>query len=215
MEVTSTRHALAEARLYGILDLSYVEEAQALSTTEKMLQGGVQILQLRAKKHPEATIIRLGKVIADICRAQGVPFILNDHPALVAEVHADGAHIGQDDLSVAEARRLVGPQAILGKSSHSVAQATATAAEDVDYLGFGPLFATPTKPDYHPIGLQDIREAHQLVSKPIFCIGGVKMDNLAPILAAGAQRVVIVSGILHAADIVGYCRECRGALDAR
>jgi len=215
VEVTTAHHALAEARLYGILDLSYVEEAQALSTTEKMIRGGVQIIQLRAKKHPEATILRLGKSVAEICRAHGVPFILNDHPALAAEVQADGAHIGQDDLSVTEARRLVGPSAILGKSSHSVAQATATAAEDVDYLGFGPLFATPTKPDYQPIGLQDIQEVHQIVQKPIFCIGGVKKDNLSPILAAGAQRIVIVSGILQAADIVGYCRACREALAPR
>jgi thiamine-phosphate pyrophosphorylase len=192
-----------------------VEEAQALSTTEKMLQGGVQILQLRAKKHPEATVVRLGQTVAELCRAQGVPFILNDHPALVAEVNADGAHIGQDDMPVAEARRLIGLDAILGKSSHSVAQATATAAEEVDYLGFGPLFATPTKPDYQPIGLQDIHEVHQIVQKPIFCIGGVKKENLSPILVAGAQRIVIVSGILQATDIVAYCRDCREALANR
>jgi len=212
--MTTALQAIENARLYGILDLSYVELGMACTVTEKMLAGGVQIIQLRAKNHPVETVQKIGIALALLCREQSVPFIINDHPALVMEIGADGAHIGQDDMPVAEARRLAGPEAILGKSSHSVAQATATAEEDVAYLGFGPLFATPTKPDYHPIGLTDIQEAHRLVSKPIFCIGGVKQENLPTVLGAGARRVVIVSGILQATDIVGYCRACREVLDA-
>lgn len=214
MEVNSAHRALAEARLYGILDLSYVESAMACSITEKMLAGGVQVVQLRAKNHPIETVAKLGRTLGVLCREQGVPFIVNDHPSLVMEIGADGAHIGQDDISVADARRLAGPEAILGKSSHSVAQATATAEEDVTYLGFGPLFATPTKPDYHPIGLAEIREVHRIVEKPIFCIGGIKQENLSAVVSAGARRVVIVSGILQAVNIVAYCRACRESLDA-
>lgn len=213
MEVSPAHRALAEARLYGILDLSYVEESRALSMAEQMIEGGVQILQLRAKNHPTATIARLGTPLAALCRGYGIPFILNDHPALVPETNADGAHIGQDDLSVAEARHLIGPTAILGKSSHSIAQAEATSLEDVAYLGFGPLFATPTKPTYVPIGLADIEHVHSSISKPIFCIGGVKLENLPTIREAGAKRVVIVSGILQAPDVVAYCRACRDILD--
>lgn len=215
MEIEAARQAVEKARLYGILDLSYVEEAQALQTAERMLRGGVQILQLRAKRHTESTIARLALPLAEMCHGNGVPLILNDHPHLVAETNAAGAHIGQDDISVAEARTILGPHAVLGKSSHSIAQATATADEDVTYLGFGPLFATPTKPDYHPIGLDDIREVHRLVHKPIFCIGGVKRENLSPVLAAGAQRVVIVSGILQAPDIEEYCRICLDILETK
>jgi thiamine-phosphate pyrophosphorylase len=215
VEIEAARRAVENARLYGILDLSYVEEAKALQTAEKMLRGGVQILQLRAKRHTESTITRLALPLAEMCHGNGVPLILNDHPRLVAETNAAGAHIGQDDMPVAEARAILGPHAVLGKSSHSIAQATATAKEDVTYLGFGPLFATPTKPDYHPIGLDDIRAAHRLVHKPIFCIGGVKQENLPQILTAGAHRVVIVSGILQAPDIEEYCRTCREILEAK
>lgn len=207
---------LADARLYGILDLGYVSIENALPMARKMMEGGVQILQLRAKKQTEENITALGKKLSPLCREFGVPFILNDHPHLVPAMGADGVHIGQDDVSVAEARSLAGPAAIVGKSTHRVAQATAAAAEGADYLGFGPLFATPTKPDYTPIGLAEIAEAHRLVpSLSIFCIGGIKRENLDKVLMAGAQRVVIVSGILQADDVAGYCRDCRGRLAAQ
>lgn len=199
---------LQSARLYGIVDLGYVSAGNACRVTQSMLEGGVQILQLRAKNHPASEIAALARDLAPLCQAGGVPFILNDHPALVAETGADGAHVGQDDLSVAEARQLAGPGKIIGKSTHSLAQAAAALEEKPDYIGFGPLFATPTKPDYAPIGVSDIVQVHQKVSLPIFCIGGVKKENLEALLTAGARRVVIVSGILQAADVPGYCREC-------
>ena len=107
-----------------------------------------------------------------------------------------------------DARRLAGPGALVGKSTHSVEQALATSAEKPDYIGFGPLFATPTKPDYRPIGLADIHEVHRRLEIPIFCIGGIKLENLPTVLASGARRCVIVSGILQADDVSGYCREC-------
>jgi thiamine-phosphate pyrophosphorylase len=189
-----------------------VAAADGMSVAKQMLAGGVQILQLRAKKTSEAEIVRLARDLVPLCREYGVPFILNDHPALVQIAGADGAHVGQDDMTVAEARALAGPGTIIGKSTHSVEQAVAAQEEEPDYIGFGPLFATPTKPDYRPIGLTEIRQAHQLVSRPIFCIGGVKRENLEVVLAAGALRVVIVSGILQADDIAGYCRSCRRTL---
>lgn len=196
------------ARLYGILDLGYVEPEKAVEMTSLMLSGGIQVLQLRAKTQPEETITTLGRLISPLCRAADVPFIINDFPHLVQETGADGTHVGQDDMGVAEARRLAGPGVLVGKSTHSVAQAVATAQERPDYIGFGPLFATPTKPDYRPIGLADIQEVHRLLDLPIFCIGGIKLENLSTVLAAGASRCVIVSGILQAEDVIGYCREC-------
>lgn len=203
---------LKDARLYGILDLGYVKAAHAVTAASQMMEGGVQVLQLRAKKAQRDEILRLAKEVVPLCRAKGVPFILNDHPDLVQEAGADGAHVGQDDMTVAEARRLAGRHAIIGKSTHSLAQARAAVDEQPDYIGFGPLFATPTKPDYVPIGLEDIAEAHRTVALPIFCIGGIKQENLETVLAAGAKRVVIVSGILQAPDIAGYCRNCLVAL---
>lgn len=213
MEITAARRAVSEARLYGILDLSYVAVDDALDMTCRMIDGGVQILQLRAKNQPLDLIERLAKEVAAITSATGVPFIINDHPALVQPTGADGAHVGQDDLAVEATRGIIG-NALFGKSTHSVAQAAAAGEQDLDYIGFGPLFATPTKPDYTPIGTAEITEVHRLVKHPIFCIGGVKLENLATVLAAGAKRVVIVSGILLADDVTGYCRRCRTLLDA-
>ena len=109
-------------------------------------------------------------------------------------------------------RARAGEDAIVGKSTHSLAQALAAEREGPDYIGFGPLFATPTKPDYPPIGLNEIMQAQRLVSLPVFCIGGIKRENLPGVLAAGAQRVVIVSGILKAPDPQAYCQACRDLL---
>lgn len=199
----------SDCRLYGILDLGYVSAGDAASMTRRMLEGGVEILQLRAKKLTSGAIRQLAEEILPICREFQVPLILNDHPDLVALTGADGVHVGQDDLPVPRVREIVGPSAIIGLSTHSLEQAAAAVEARPDYIGFGPLFSTPTKPDYVPVGLEDIRQVHERVVLPVFCIGGIKLENLPAVLAAGARRVVIVSGILQAADVSGYCRKCR------
>lgn len=213
---------ISDALLYGILDLGYVQPGQVESVTEAMLAGGVDALQLRAKGFAEEEVEALAQRIVGLTEAAGVPLLLNDHPALVPSVGAQGAHVGQDDFSVEDARwragrALAGEVALplIGKSTHSVEQAVAAAAEGADYLGFGPLFATPTKPGRPAIGLESIAQVHTLVSRPIFCIGGIKRENLETILNAGAKRVVIVSGILQAPDIAGYCREVKTELVRR
>ena len=210
---------LEHARLYGILDLGYAAEDSLERVAAELCEGGVDIVQLRAKGRDECDIEAMGNRIAPILREAGVPFIINDHPALVPGVGADGAHVGQDDFSVDDARWRAGralggevPLPIIGKSTHSVEQAVAAAAEGADYIGFGPLFPTPTKAGRPAIGLADIARVHGLVSVPIFCIGGVKLENLDAVIAAGARRVVIVSGILQAEDVAGYCREVKARL---
>ena len=202
---------LASATLYGILDLGYVDIPMVPDFAQRMIDGGVDIVQLRAKNLDSETFATIAMELAPLFRADGIPFILNDHPELVERTGASGAHVGQDDISVAEARRLAGPDAIIGKSTHSLQQALEGASE-ADYIGFGPLFATPTKPDYTPIGLQDIRTAHESIGTPIFCIGGIKLENLPAVIAAGARRVVIVSGLLQAPDLVGYARAVKKQL---
>lgn len=204
---------LARARLYGIVDLGYVTEGQTADKVARMLDGGVEVIQLRAKGFSPTVIAAVATRLAPLCRARAILFIINDHPELVAETGADGVHVGQDDYSVAEARALAGPGAIVGKSSHSLVQAEMAAMEGPDYLGFGPLFATPTKAEYTPIGLDDIAAVHRQVTLPIFCIGGIKRENLSAVIAAGARRVVIVSGLLLADDLTAYARDCRDRLD--
>lgn len=178
----------------------------------RMLAGGVDILQLRAKKLAAAEIRALAEEVLPACREFGVPLVLNDHPELVPLTGADGVHVGQDDLPLPRVREIVGPDAIVGLSTHSLAQAVAAAGAGPDYIGFGPLFATPTKPDYKPIGAGRIQEVSARVGLPVFCIGGIKLENLPAVIAAGAGRVVIVSGILQAQDVTGYCRACRALL---
>jgi thiamine-phosphate pyrophosphorylase len=195
---------LAACRLYGILDLGYVAAADAVEIGRRLLAGGVDILQIRAKEAAPALIARLATELRPLARAAGVPLIINDFPALAA-AGADGVHIGQDDGPIADARAAAGPGKLVGRSTHSLAQACAARAEGADYLGFGPLFATPTKPAYPAIGLAEIARVHAAVpDRPIFCIGGIKIENLAEVIAAGARRVVIVSGLLQAVDVTSY-----------
>ncbi len=220
MDVNSPAlRALAAAKLYGIIDLGYTPPESVERVAAQMCDGGVDIIQLRAKGHDEHFIEEMANRIQPVLTAAGVPFIINDHPELVPSIGAYGAHVGQDDLEVADARWRAGralagevPLPIIGKSTHSIEQAVAAAEAGADYIGFGPLFPTPTKAGRPAIGLGDIARVHELVKIPIFCIGGIKLANLAQVLAAGASRVVIVSGILQAPDIAAHCREVKAML---
>jgi thiamine-phosphate pyrophosphorylase len=124
----------------------------------------------------------------------------------------EGVHVGQDDDPIASVRQNTDRKILVGKSTHSVEQAFAAQREGADYIGFGPIFATPTKPGYPPIGLADIRRVHEEVKIPIFCIGGIKTDNLAQVIRAGASRVVIVSGLLQADNVADYARTAKHLL---
>jgi thiamine-phosphate pyrophosphorylase len=203
---------LEDSRLYGILDMGYVRPADVVHAAARMVDGGVDILQLRAKAFIPDDVRWFAEQIHPVTSAGGVPLVINDFPEVAVTVGAEGVHIGQDDLPVEQVRAGAGYRTVIGKSTHSLAQAMAAAAEDTDYLGFGPLFATPTKAAYPPIGLEDIRTVHETVKKPVFCIGGIKLENLPAVLEAGARRVVIVSGILTADDIEGYCRKVKAML---
>ena len=214
--------AISDALLYGILDLGYIHPDQLEYVTEQLLEGGVDVLQLRAKGSDEEEVESMARRVIPMTEAAGVPLILNDHPELVPSIGAQGAHVGQDDFEVADARWRAGraltnevPLPLIGKSTHSIPQACAAAEAGADYIGFGPLFTTPTKPGRPAIGLSEIADVHQAVHIPIFCIGGIKLENLSKVLDAGARRVVIVSGLLQAADIPSYCREVKAGLLSR
>ena len=192
---------LTRARLYGIVDLGYVKPEQVVEMTRALCEGGVDILQLRAKRATPKVVESLARAMQPVMRDLGVPLVINDHLEVAASVGSEGVHVGQDDDAVAKARAVVGASCFVGKSTHSLDQAAAAQAEGADYIGFGPLYATGTKPDYVPIGLQDIAEVHRRVSLPIFCIGGVNAARLDEIVSAGARRVVVVSAFLLAADV--------------
>ena len=208
--------ALQDCYLYGIVDLQYTIAAAASLVARRMLEGGVDIIQLRAKGALAPAVVALAREMGPICRDFGAPLIINDHPWLVARCEASGCHIGQDDGPMSSARMKAGAETLIGRSTHSLEQARAARDENADYLGFGPIFATPTKPDYPAIGVDDIAQVHREISdRPIFCIGGIKLENLELVLAAGAKRVVIVSGLLQAPDVTAYAKACRALLAGR
>ncbi|MEX2580158.1 MAG: thiamine phosphate synthase [Verrucomicrobiales bacterium] len=208
------RSTLIPAKLYGIVDLGYADPEALSDAAAAMITGGIDAIQLRAKGRAPEDIARWARELLALCRDGGVPFIVNDFPALAAEIGADGVHVGQDDEPMDAVRAVVGDEMLVGRSTHSVEQAAEAAADPrTDYIGFGPLFSTPTKPDYLPIGVAEIREVHAAhPGLPIFCIGGIKKDNLAEVVAAGASRAVIVSGILQSPDIAAYVREAKTIL---
>jgi thiamine-phosphate pyrophosphorylase len=202
----SAANALTRARLYAILDLGYVAPGRAEVVAGELIRGGADLIQLRGKKESIAELTRLAEKLLSLTSAAGVPLIINDHPEIARDVALEGLHLGQDDLPIGAAREIVRRDCWIGKSTHNLAQATAAWAEGADYIGFGPLFPTPTKPEYQPIGLSEIQRVHDLVPRPIFCIGGIKLENLPALMAAGATRVVIVSGLLQSDDVAGATR---------
>jgi thiamine-phosphate pyrophosphorylase len=203
---------LHDCYLYGIIDLGYVEESNAVHVAEALVKGGVDLIQLRGKKQSIDELIDLAEKLRELTARSGTPLIVNDYAEVVSKVPVEGVHVGQDDDSIEVARRKAGRAVVVGKSTHSLEQARAAQREGADYIGFGPIFATPTKQDYEPIGLKDIKQAHLDVNLPIFCIGGIKIDNLKEVIAAGARRVAIVSGLLKAPDIANCARETKRML---
>jgi len=203
---------LSECQLYGILDLSYIDNSEALPVAEGMIKGGVDLIQLRGKERPIEELADLAAALHELTVRSSTPLIVNDHAEVAVKVPVEGVHVGQNDDSIETVRQKVGREVLVGKSSHSIEQALAAQCERADYIGFGPIFATPTKPDYQPIGLKEIETAHRVVTLPIFCIGGIKIANLERVIAAGARRVAIVSGLLKAPDIAEYARSCKNLL---
>jgi thiamine-phosphate pyrophosphorylase len=198
--------SLNDARLYGIIDLGYIDESETTHVVEQMIQGGVDLIQLRGKGKSLDELTGCAARLHELTQKSATPLIVNDHAEIASQIPVEGLHVGQDDDSIEVARRKAGREIVVGKSTHSLEQALAAQREGADYIGFGPIFATPTKPDYMPIGLEEISRVHAEVSLPIFCIGGINIDNLQSVIDAGAKRVVMVSALLKAHNIVDYAR---------
>ena len=203
---------LIDCHLYGILDLGYVEEKVAVDMAVAMIRGGVDLIQLRGKNMVVDRLTELAAALHKVTAESGIPLVVNDHAEIGLQVPVEGVHVGQDDEPVTSVRKTVNRSIWVGKSTHSLEQARAAQRDGADYIGFGPLYATPTKPDYIPIGLNFISQVHDEIKCPIFCIGGIKLENLPQVIAAGAKRVVIVSGLLQAGDISEYARVCKQLL---
>jgi len=199
-------HNFIGRRLYAIIDLSYITDEQAPTVLRKLIDGGIDVVQLRGKTRSVDELSALAGQLLEQTLAATIPFIINDQAAVANRLKLQGVHVGQEDDPIAKVRAAVNRPILVGKSTHSLSQAIAAEREGADYIGFGPLFATPTKPNYQPIGLDAIQEVHRQVKIPIFCIGGINIDNLQRVIDAGANRVVMVSALLKAHSIVDYAR---------
>jgi thiamine-phosphate pyrophosphorylase len=192
--VSQRRERLIEARLYLVCaELPDAFLARALS-------GGVDMVQLRIKGAEEAEIVGVARRYRRLCDAAGALLILNDRPDLVRAAEADGVHVGQDDASVAEATAVVGADRLIGLSTHSPAQIDAAGQAGVDYIGVGPIHATPTKPGRPAVGLELVRYAAGNARVPYFAIGGIEPGNAAAVRAAGANRIAVVRAITQTDD---------------
>jgi thiamine-phosphate pyrophosphorylase len=197
------RERLANARLYLVCP------ARPRAWLEAAVAGGVDLIQLRDKDLDDDGIVTAAREFT----GTGALFILNDRPDLVDACAADGVHVGQDDATPAQARAIVGPDRIVGRSTHAPAQALAAQADpDVDYLAVGPVHPTPTKPGRPAAGLGYVEIAAKTLSKPWFAIGGLNRDNVHEVTARGASRIVVVRAITEAEDPGAAARELREAL---
>jgi thiamine-phosphate pyrophosphorylase len=179
------------ARLYLVIDARP-------DVAEAALRGGVDVVQLRDKTASPAELLDVGRELRRLCTAYDALFVVNDSPELAVRVNADGVHVGQDDLSVAEARRTVGEDRLVGLSTHSAADIAV--ASGAYYLGVGPIYATPTKPGRPAVGLGLVAEAARTARVPWFAIGGIDAANIVAVIAAGAPRVAVVRAIGDAHD---------------
>ena len=188
------RQRLQTARLYLVC------EDRPDEFLDAALDGGVDIVQLRIKDGTDAEVLAAARRFARACRRHGALFILNDRPDLVRAATADGVHVGQDDLSPANARAIVGEDLLVGLSTHSPEQVEAAGGAQVDYIGVGPVHATPTKPGRPAVGLELVRYAASSAPVPFFAIGGISPANAAAVRGAGASRVAVVRALTDAAD---------------
>jgi thiamine-phosphate pyrophosphorylase len=200
---------LAEARLYFVTDGSTGEHE-----LREALAGGVDILQLREKTGSDDDIRAAAAIFRAGCAEQGALFVVNDRPDLALAAGADAVHVGQDDEAVASVRERVGDELLIGLSTHSREQLAAALETDADYFCVGPVYATPTKPDYEPVGLDLVRYASGRATVPWFAIGGIDPGNVGDVVRAGAERVVVVRAIRDAGDPGAAARALRQGIDA-
>ncbi len=202
---------LSECQLYTFVDTAYLRGRSPQSVSQSLCEGGSDLIQLRAKDSPLDEIRDMTAAILPITTRAGVYLVINDHPLLAAEAGAPLCHLGQEDFFDAGYRhtsqlRSRDPQLRVGLSTHSPAQAERAIAAGADYIAVGPVYATGTKPTATPVTLDYVRWAAAQVRIPWFAIGGINLENLDVVLAAGARRIGVVSAILNAADIAGTCR---------
>ena len=207
------RERLRTARLYFVCEARPATDLEAL--LRAALTGGADIVQLREKELGRSEIERAADTFRRVADTFSALFIVNDDPELARRCGADGVHVGQDDVSAEEARKLLGPDAIVGLSTHSEEQIAASAERPVDYISVGPVWETPTKEGRPAVGVELVAHAAELAPHPFFAIGGIDAGNAEQVVKAGAERLCTVRAIRDAADPEAAATELRGAFADR
>ena len=183
---------LKNCRLYVIVDRTAAKNGDIAKIAEDALRGGADIIQLRDKSSDDGTLLRCAKRIRAIAGRYNRPFIVNNRADIARAVNADGVHLGQGDIPVEEARKILGNK-LIGVSTHSIAEARLAQKKGADYIGVGPVFKTPTKKGLHPIGLSTLEKIRKTVKIPLFAIGGISLANIEDVKKRGADRIAVIS----------------------
>ncbi|WP_337102072.1 thiamine phosphate synthase [Paenibacillus sp. YIM B09110] len=196
---------MRDFRLYAITGEQFHPNRDLIEVMEEAIQGGVDIIQLRDKTSAKPELLRKARALRELTRKHGVTFIVNDHIDVAMEVDADGIHLGQGDVSLLDARKIVGDK-IIGISTHALQEAWLAQQQGADYIGVGPVYRTATKADVvDPVGVSYVREVTQHIRIPFVAIGGIKLNNVDEVIGAGATRICAVSEIVGSSDVKGTC----------
>lgn len=198
-----------EMTLYAVTDRTWTKEMTLMEQVKEALEGGITFLQLREKHLSEEEFIQEAKEMKELAKSYHVPFVINDNIKVALAVDADGVHIGQDDMSVEEARKLLGNDKIIGVSAHNVEEAKKAQEGGADYLGVGAVCATSTKEDANVVSKEEIRKICDATDIPIVAIGGIKKDNILTLKGTGVDGVAVVSAIFAADDIKEDTKQLR------
>lgn len=200
--------------LYVITDAKLSRGRATVQVVQAALRGGATIVQYRNKLATTREMVEEGLQLLEVCRAHGVPLVVNDRIDVALAIGADGVHVGDDDMPVGMARKLLGRSKLLGVSADSVARAQAAAADGADYLGVGAIFATGSKADAGaPIGLQGLLQIARVSTLPIVGIAGINARNAASVIRSGASGVAVISAVVQAEDVEAAARELAGVVE--
>lgn len=203
-------------RLYVITGEKFHPGRPLLTVMEEALQGGADLIQLRDKKSSKKVILEKARKLRELTRKYDVPFIVNDDIDIALAVGADGIHLGQDDLPLPEARKIVGNEMIIGISTHSIEQAREAEKNGADYIGVGPIFATNSKEDVvDPVTTSYLKEVVREITIPFVAIGGIKLHNVDDVLDAGGTSISVISEVVGSNDVKATCQAFIEKIKAR
>ena len=192
---------LTKIQLYVIADKKTCGDKNIEEVVCRAIEGGAEMIQYRDKESDDANFLKIASKLKDICKETNVPFIINDRVRIALQTDADGVHLGQEDLSIREARGNLGSEKIIGKSARTIQQAKQAEEEGADYVGVGPIFHTLSKQINKPIGLHIIHEAKDTLKIPFFSIGGINLRNLDQVIQAGGKRIAVISAVASSDDV--------------